>query len=177
MPLADGTGRPVLLEDLVASERAASLARTWSLTRHRDGCRYCLPRDRPPLRTWRGATSAEPRRTPRDRRPRPPAGPLVSSPAYASTHPDDGCDPGSGLTGLQIVLIYVALPLGLMVLISLLAVLPSMARGPRYRPGLGWWAAPVWFNGPDDADSALRAVEALPPTRRRILGGGASARW
>jgi hypothetical protein len=103
---------------------------------------------------------------------------LVSSPAYASTHPDDGSDPGSGLTGLQIVLIYVALPLGLMVLISLLAVLPSMARGPRYRPGLGWWAAPVWFNGPEDPDSALRAVEALPADQvGAFSGGGASARW
>lgn len=84
---------------------------------------------------------------------------------------DDGQDPGPGLSVLQTVLIFVGIPALLFVVITLLVVAPSMARGPRYRPGLGWWAAPVWFNGPDDADTAVRTAIATTG------GGGASARW
>jgi hypothetical protein len=103
---------------------------------------------------------------------------LLAAPVNAATHPDDGADPGSGLTGLQTVLIFVVTPLAIVAVISLLASVPSMARGPRYRPGLGWWAAPVWFNGPDDPDSALRAIEAQPAEQLAPLSaGGASARW
>ena len=56
-------------------------------------------------------------------------------------------------------------------IITFLVFLPSLVRGPRYRPGLGWWAAPVWFNGPEDADNAVRTATAT------VQGGGASARW
>ena len=72
---------------------------------------------------------------------------------------------------LQTLAIFVGIPALLFVIIVLLVSAPSMARGPRYRPGLGWWAAPVWFNGPEDADAAVRG--ATPTTG----GGGASARW
>ena len=103
---------------------------------------------------------------------------LIASPAYATTHHHDGDDPGPGLTGLQTVLIFVGIPLAIIVVVSLLAVAPSMARGPRYRPGLGWWAAPVWFNGPDEPDSAIRAAESRSPVQIAAgSGGGASARW
>ena len=95
----------------------------------------------------------------------------LASPAFAATHPDDGDQTGAGLSVLQTVLIFVGIPAGLFVLIALLVSAPSIARGPRYRPGLGWWAAPVWFNGPDDADSAVRSAAATAG------GGGASARW
>jgi hypothetical protein len=86
---------------------------------------------------------------------------------------DDGEHPGSGLSVLQTIGIFVCIPLGAFVLISLLVLAPSMARGPRYRPGLGWWAAPVWFNGPENADAAVR--DAVPTPSKE--GGGASARW
>lgn len=107
-----------------------------------------------------------------------PLSALVASPAYAATHHDDGDDPGSGLSGLQTVLIFVGIPLAIIVVVSLLAAAPSMARGPRYRPGLGWWAAPVWFNGPDEPDSAIRAAESRSADQIAAgSGGGASARW
>jgi len=98
----------------------------------------------------------------------------AGTPAYAATlaaNTDDGQDPGGGLSVLQTLLIFVGIPAALFVAIVLLVSAPSMARGPRYRPGLGWWAAPVWFNGPDDADSAVRSATATTG------GGGASARW
>ena len=98
---------------------------------------------------------------------------LVLAPASAAlaANVDDGQQPGGGLSVMQTLLIFVGIPALLFVVISLLVVAPSMARGPRYRPGLGWWAAPVWFNGPPDADTAVRT--AAPTTG----GGGASARW
>jgi hypothetical protein len=95
----------------------------------------------------------------------------LASPAFAATHPDDGDQPGPGLSVLQTFLIFVCIPAGMFIIITLLVTAPSIARGPRYRPGLGWWAAPVWFNGPDDADSAVRSASATAG------GGGASARW
>jgi hypothetical protein len=94
----------------------------------------------------------------------------AGAPAYAATT-DDGEQAGAGLSVLQTLLIFVGIPAALFIAIVLLVSAPSMARGPRYRPGLGWWAAPVWFNGPDDADSAVRGATATAG------GGGASARW
>ena len=96
----------------------------------------------------------------------------ILSALQAAQQLDDGeVSAEGGLTALQTLLIYVGAPALLFLVIALLVMAPSMARGPRYRPGLGWWAAPVWFNGPDDADAAVR--HATPTTD----GGGTSARW
>lgn len=94
----------------------------------------------------------------------------ASAPAYAA-NTDDGQQAGGGLSVVQTLLFFVGIPGALFVAIVVLVSAPSMARGPRYRPGLGWWAAPVWFNGPDDADAAVRTAAAT------YGGGGASARW
>ena len=98
----------------------------------------------------------------------------AGAPAYAATYAantDDGQQTGSRLSVLHTLLVFVGIPAALFVAIVVLLSAPSMARGPRYRPGLGWWAAPVWFNGPDDADGAVRRATATTG------GGGASARW
>jgi hypothetical protein len=96
---------------------------------------------------------------------------LSGTPASASGRLEDGEVSTKGLTVLQTLLIYAGIPAALFLVITLLVLAPGMARGPRYRPGLGWWAAPVWFNGPADADSA---VHGAVPT---IEAGGSSARW
>lgn len=95
---------------------------------------------------------------------------LPASPASAVVR-DDGTDSGDGLSVVETLLWFVGAPLVLFVAIVLLTNAPSMARGPRYRPGLGWWAAPVWFNGPAEPDRAVRNATATTG------GGGASARW
>ena len=97
---------------------------------------------------------------------------VAASPALA-TGPgrDGGSEPGGGFSVIETLFWFVGVPAALFVGIALLVTAPSMARGPRYRPGLGWWAAPVWFNGPDDADTAVRNATATTG------GGGASARW
>lgn len=79
---------------------------------------------------------------------------------------------GSGLTGLQVLGIYVGGPLGLFLLIALLFVaLPAWASGSRHRPELVWTAEPTWFGGPADGQGALQVTE---PSED---GGGASASW
>ncbi len=95
---------------------------------------------------------------------------VLASPAFGAT-PDDGAHPGSGMSAGATLLMFVGIPVALFLIIALLVSAPSLARGPRYRPGLGWWAAPVWFGGPDgDAQAAAQAAE---PTQ----GGGTGARW
>lgn len=89
----------------------------------------------------------------------------------AASRLDDGSEPGDGLSVVETLFYFVGIPLALFVGIAVLVSVATTARGPRYRPGLGWWAAPVWFNGPEAADTAVRT--ALPTTG----GGGASARW
>jgi hypothetical protein len=96
---------------------------------------------------------------------------LSSTPAFAATHPDDGGESGAGLSVLETLLIFVGIPAAIFVTVVILVNASSRARGPRYRPGLGWWAAPIWFNGPDDAEAAVRTATATAG------GGGASARW
>ncbi len=103
------------------------------------------------------------------------AGWVIASPALAQV-PDDGDDPGAGLTPFEAILIYGVVPLALFALIALLVLAPSIARGPRYRPGLGWFAAPVWFGGPSNPDTALARARSLP-AGVGSEGGGASARW
>ena len=96
---------------------------------------------------------------------------LAAAPAWAR---DDGEPPGEALGAIETLLIYVAAPGALFVLIALLVLAPSMSRRPRYRPGVDWWAAPIWFNGPGDQGDLDAAVRAAVPT---MDGGGASARW
>jgi hypothetical protein len=97
---------------------------------------------------------------------------LVSAGPAAALR-DDGEQSGSGLSVAQTLLIFVGIPLAVIVVVWILVSAPAKARGPRYRPGLGWWAAPVWFNGPANADAAVRSAVPTPIKE----GGGASARW
>ena len=96
---------------------------------------------------------------------------LAAGPAWAR---DDGELPGEKLGAIETLLLYVVAPAALFLVIALLVLAPSMGRGPRYRPGVGWWAAPIWFNGPQGSDNVDLAVRAALPTAD---GGGASARW
>ncbi|MFZ0322787.1 MAG: hypothetical protein WAN48_01500 [Actinomycetes bacterium] len=70
---------------------------------------------------------------------------------------------------LQALALFVALPLAVYALVTLLVHTPSWTRAPKYRPGLPWFAEPVWIGG-GDAEAARTAE---PVTE----GGGCSARW
>ncbi len=70
---------------------------------------------------------------------------------------------------LQVLVVFVALPLAFFAVVALLVYTPSWVRGPKYRPGLSWWAEPVWIGGGDAS-----AVHTATPVTE---GGGCSARW
>jgi hypothetical protein len=95
---------------------------------------------------------------------------LVATPALAKL--DDGEVRGKSLGVGLVLLYYVVIPLGIFGGIAFFAVLPSMLRRPRYRPGRPWNYDPLWFSGPDDPDRAM--TTARPGATAR---GGASAEW
>jgi hypothetical protein len=89
---------------------------------------------------------------------------------------------GSGsISAFTTVCIFVGVPLLVFGGIALAVSLPSIIGGPRYRPGLSWWAEPVWFGGPNVASVAQSATD--PEKLGEFVtvpfetGGGASARW
>jgi hypothetical protein len=56
--------------------------------------------------------------------------------------------------------------------IAAAVLLPGLVRGTRYRPAVGWDAAPVWFAGPLDPVTAV--ANAQPGDMMR---GGGSGSW
>jgi hypothetical protein len=110
---------------------------------------------------------------------------LLASPAFAR-HREAGDDPGPGMSAVATILVYIGIPLAIACIIALLVLAPSIARGNRYRPHqLSWWAAPVWFGGPQDehgeasaralTGTSLKELTAVATTAQ--TEGGASARW
>ncbi len=82
---------------------------------------------------------------------------------------------------LETLGLYVGIPLLVVLVVALLTFAPSGARSPRYRPGLTWWAEPVWIGGPASAIAVRTPEAARPPagatTATSQPTGGARARW
>lgn len=110
---------------------------------------------------------------------------LAASPAFAALHRDDGDDPGEGISALKVVGIFIGGPIGLFLLIALVVSIPSMIRGPKYRPGKDWDATPEWYGAPADGEeqAALQPGREHPELTGTVTesgesdGGGTSARW
>ena len=79
---------------------------------------------------------------------------------------------GNGLSTLEVVAIFVLVPLVLLLGIAALVWLPGVVRGSRYRPSAGWSPAPMWFGGPPDPVAAVEAASVGELTR-----GGAGGSW
>ena len=85
------------------------------------------------------------------------------------------------------MLLFVGLPVLVAAILALLVFAPSIASGPRYRPGLSWWAPPVWIGGPavdtakpDPANLPELPAGTTPATSASAVArptGGASASW
>lgn len=117
---------------------------------------------------------------------------LATSPAMALNR-DDGDDPGAGISDLKMLGIFVGIPVASMALIWILVSIPSMIRGPRYRPGKEWQANSEWYGAPGDeveggqgapelesgkSDTALTGTLVEPGEGGTdSSGGGTSARW
>jgi hypothetical protein len=103
--------------------------------------------------------------------------------ARATVHPSDGDDPGPQLSTLKTVLIFGLIPVGAMLLIALVVSLPSLVRGPRYRPGRNWQGTPEWYGAPAaEVDAGPGHASGDAVTGKIVAtgdsdGGGSSARW
>lgn len=100
---------------------------------------------------------------------------LTAGPALADRNPlgpSEGAEPGEGLSAAATIGLFVLVPLAMMGFIAALVLLPGLVRGTRYRPQMGWDAAPVWFAGP--LDPAAAVADAQPGD---VVRGGGSGSW
>lgn len=98
--------------------------------------------------------------------------PLVAAPALAAP-PQTWNDP-EPVSALDYLLVLLIIPVGLALLITLLAYVPAMVKGEKYQPGRAWRNENEWFGGPKDGLDAADKVESPAGDTER---GGASARW
>lgn len=93
------------------------------------------------------------------------------------------------------LLVFVGIPGLVISVVALLVFASTIAHGPRYRPGLSWWAPPVWINGPTATKPDPAHLPELPELTSGASGnrtpgatatagtgvartiGGASASW
>jgi hypothetical protein len=97
---------------------------------------------------------------------------LAESGGYDMDGPQEGGEPGQGLSPLETIALFILVPALLMAVIAAVALLPGKARGGRYRPARGWDAPPLWFAGPANPAEAVASAELGTVTR-----GGASGSW
>jgi hypothetical protein len=101
--------------------------------------------------------------------------PLVSAPAFA-VPPESWPEPEP--TGaLDYLLVLFLIPLGLALVVSLLAVVPSMVGGQKSSRDPAWRTENEWFGGPKDGVEAIEGNEAEAADRPGSDRGGASGRW
>jgi hypothetical protein len=99
------------------------------------------------------------------------AAPLTLATALPAAAQNEGEVPDP-LPLLPSLLIFGGIPLLIILTIGLLVFGPGALRKPRYRPTEGWDHDPVWYGGPEDAESAVQQAEPKQPGR-----GGSSATW
>lgn len=101
---------------------------------------------------------------------------LAASPA--SAEPPLGWPEPEPTSTLSAILFFVGIPVALGAVIALLTMAPSVAKGPRYRPGLPWYAEAEQFGTlPAATSSEQPAVGAGTGSQVETPGGGARGRW
>ena len=93
--------------------------------------------------------------------------PLLATPSNAEV-PEQWSNPPQ-VDNLKALLLLVGVPLGLFVLITLLVMAPSMAKGERAGGETG---LDEWFGGPGQGTKELEEASSDPSET-----GGASGRW
>ena len=102
---------------------------------------------------------------------------VVMLPAIASADTPRTWEQDPHVSGLQYLVVLVLIPLGLALVIALLASLPSMIRDRGYEPGQSWRAEAEWFGGPQ---KGVEATEGLSPQQIETAEsgrGGTSGQW
>ncbi|WP_340539556.1 hypothetical protein [Nocardioides sp. GXZ039] len=96
---------------------------------------------------------------------------LALSTGVASADVAEGWPDNPPVTTAHVLWLMVGVPVGLFLVIGLLALLPSLVRGERLTPG-AQGAEDQWLGGPRKSPDELAA-----PDTAESDAGGASARW
>jgi hypothetical protein len=78
------------------------------------------------------------------------------------------------MTPLEVIGIFVGIPVGLFVAITLLVMAPGLIRGARQQPGLSWSGRPEWFGAHPEQAGQL-AADADPASSDRLEVGSEGA--
>lgn len=101
----------------------------------------------------------------------------VLLPVAASADTPSSAPDAPEVSGLEYLMVLGLIPLGLFLVIALLAALPSMIRDKGYEPGQAWRSEPEWFGGPH---KGVEAAEGDAPTQIKASSGdqgGTSGSW
>lgn len=97
------------------------------------------------------------------------------SPAVADT--PQSWEKAPGVSPFEFLFVVAVIPLGLVLLITVLALLPSLARDRGYEPGQAWRTESAWFGGPT---RGVAAADEVTPEQLRAGAegtGSTSGRW
>ena len=97
------------------------------------------------------------------------------TPAAAET--PEGWEEVPDVSGLHVLLVLFIIPLGIAAVLTLLALLPSLASDRGYEPGQTWRGGAEWFGGPTKGVKSAAEVTPQQIESRTKDTGGTSARW
>ncbi|MEQ7125137.1 hypothetical protein ABN034_11505 [Actinopolymorpha sp. B11F2] len=78
------------------------------------------------------------------------------------------------MTPLEVIGIFVGIPVGLFVIITLLVMAPGLIRGARQQPGLSWSGRPEWFGANPDAGELAAGTGSTSSDRPAVASASAS---
>ena len=99
----------------------------------------------------------------------------VLAPASADT--PSAWESAPDVSPLGFLLVLVIFPLGIAAVVTILAVLPSLASDRGYEPGESWRGDAEWFGGPARGARAADDVTPEQIEASRASTGGTSGRW
>lgn len=102
---------------------------------------------------------------------------VVALPTVASADTPASWEKAPHVSGLEFLLVLVLIPLGVAVVISLLAALPSMIHDRGYEPGQSWRAEAEWFGGPRKGVEAAGDLSPQQIETAESGRGGVSGQW
>ena len=102
---------------------------------------------------------------------------IVALPGVASADTPAAWKNAPDVSGLQFLVVLLLIPAGLALVISLLAVLPSIIKDSGYAPGRSWRAEAEWFGGPQKGVEAASDLSPQLLVAAETGRGGTSAQW
>ncbi|MEO7944314.1 MAG: hypothetical protein ABIR34_13015, partial [Marmoricola sp.] len=102
-------------------------------------------------------------------------GAALVTPAAADT--PQAWETAPDVSALDFLLVLVIIPLGIAAALTLLTILPSLAKDRGYEPGQSWRSEAEWFGGPTKGVKSAAEVTPEQIESRSKDTGGTSAGW